>query len=170
MRNQQAPTPTFRNMVPKMEDHQAPTTAHHTPHHPKQPMILPNPIENPRAKEPNPYPTLHPPQPAKRIPALLSLSQPPRHQFNTPSTDSTRRLPTQHAVYRLNAPSTVGREQTRWTRADALDESRRVGREQTRWSRADVLYKSRRVGRERTRWTRADELDESRRVGLEQTH
>ena len=86
--------PTFRNMAPKMEDLQAPTTAHHTPHHPTEPTILPNPIENLRAKEPNPYPALHPPQPAKRTPILLSLSQSPRHQLYTTSTDSTRCLPT----------------------------------------------------------------------------
>ena len=180
-----------------MENQKAPTTAHRTPHHPTQPMILPNPIENPRAKEPNPYPAPHPPQPAKRTPTLLSLTQPRRHQLNTPSTDSIRRLPTQHAIYRLNTPSnrlntpstdstrrlptqhavyrfntasTVERELTRWTRADAFDESRRVGREQTRWTRADALDEIRRVGREQTRWTRADALDESRRVGREQTH
>ena len=50
------PAPTFRNIAPKIENQQAPTTAHCTPHHPTPPMILPNPIENPRAKEPNPYP------------------------------------------------------------------------------------------------------------------
>ena len=56
MGNQQRRRATLRNITPKMKDQQAPTTAYHTPRHPTQPMILPNPIENPRAKEPNPYP------------------------------------------------------------------------------------------------------------------
>ena len=50
------PALTFRNITPMIEDQQAPTTAHCTPHHPTSPMILPNPIENQGLMSPTPIP------------------------------------------------------------------------------------------------------------------
>ena len=75
-----------------MADQQAPTLDDHKcggtyGHHPTPPKILPNPIENPRAKEPNPCPAPYPPQPAICTPTLQCLTQLPHHQLNPPPTD-----------------------------------------------------------------------------------
>ena len=61
------------------------------------PMVPPDPIENPRTKEPNLYPAPHSPQPAIRTPILKSLTQPPYHQLNRP-------LPTRLRQPQLNRP------------------------------------------------------------------